>query len=390
MTTLARGRRDEEQPLPADPVGELRLDAVEELSHPRFGVGGSLPAVSRPCGVRVDRRGVASTAARAYLCAGLGAIVLHFVRGGDDVLVYDVIGIVSAAVILGATAYRRPATWRAWTAIGLSQALMAVGDMIYDNFTSRYPGPADVLYLAGVATLVAGAVMLVTATARRDLLSHLDALLVTVGIGVAAWTLGFDGVGTEGTLVERFVSVAYPARRRAAARRPDPSGVRERPPPAVVLAPARRCDAALRLRRRVGDPVAGADLRRRHELARRRLAALLRPARSRRARAVDGPRRRGCGRARCPASLVAACVRRRSRPHPRAGVRRRRRALASLASTSSSSARPRPSSSRSSSCASSGSCARSSGCARRRSSRSASSGWSSSARRSASRSAVTA
>ena len=153
---------------------------------------------------------MASTAARAYLCAGLGAIVLHFVRGGDDVLVYDAIGIVSAAVILGATAYRRPATWRAWTAIGLSQALMAAGDIIYDNFTSRYPGPADVLYLAGVAMLVAGASMLVTATARRDLLSHLDALLVTVGLGVAAWTLGFNGVGTEGTLVERFVSVAYP------------------------------------------------------------------------------------------------------------------------------------------------------------------------------------
>jgi PAS domain S-box-containing protein len=153
---------------------------------------------------------VASTAARAYLCVGIGAIVLHFVRGGDDVLVYDAIGIVSSAVILGATFLRRPSTWRAWTAIGISQALMAVGDVIYDNFTTRYPGPADVFYLLGVATLIVGAALLGTATDRRDIMSHLDALLVTFGVGIAAWMLAFNGVGTEGSASERIVSVAYP------------------------------------------------------------------------------------------------------------------------------------------------------------------------------------
>jgi PAS domain S-box-containing protein len=152
---------------------------------------------------------MASTAARAYLCVGLGAIVLYFVRDGD-IYVYQGVGFLSAAVILGATAYWRPPTWRAWLAIGVSQALMSTGDLVYDFMTDRTPGPSDVFYLLGVAVLIAGVVVLVAATERRELVSHLDALLITIGVGIAAWTLAFNGVGVEGTIAARFVSVAYP------------------------------------------------------------------------------------------------------------------------------------------------------------------------------------
>ena len=52
--------------------------------------------------------------------------------------------------------------------------------------------------------------MLVTATERRRIASHLDAALVTVGIGIAAWALAFAGAGMVGTFAARFVSVCYP------------------------------------------------------------------------------------------------------------------------------------------------------------------------------------
>ena len=71
-------------------------------------------------------------------------------------------------------------------------------------------GPADVLYIVGVAVLIGGVAALGAASERRELVTHLDALLITIGVGIAAWTLAFNGVGAEGTIAARFVSVSYP------------------------------------------------------------------------------------------------------------------------------------------------------------------------------------
>jgi len=158
----------------------------------------------------VDTGSVGSTAARAYLCIGLVAIAGHFALAGDVVL-YDALGLASAGLIFFAVAAYRPRTWRAWGTIGVSQLLMALGDFVYDNLTSRYPGPADALYLFGVALLILGVLLLSRdSIGPRSTAAHLDALVVTLGLGIAAWVLIFTGPA-GGTLLGRAVTVAYPA-----------------------------------------------------------------------------------------------------------------------------------------------------------------------------------
>ena len=158
----------------------------------------------------VDTGSVGSTAARAYLCIGLVAIAGHFALAGDVVL-YDALGLASAGLIFFAVAAYRPRTWRAWGTIGVSQLLMALGDFVYDNLTSRYPGPADALYLFSVALLILGVLLLSRdSIGPRSTAAHLDALVVTLGLGIAAWVLIFTGPA-GGTLLGRAVTVAYPA-----------------------------------------------------------------------------------------------------------------------------------------------------------------------------------
>ena len=150
-----------------------------------------------------------STAARAYLSIGVLAIVAHFVLAGESVL-YDSLGLASAGLIFVGIAANRPRTWRAWTTIGVSQLLMTLGDFIYYNVTTRYPGPSDALYLSSIALLILGVLLLSRESLRRNTAANLDALLVMLGVGIAGWVLIFAGP-TDGTLLGRAVTVAYPA-----------------------------------------------------------------------------------------------------------------------------------------------------------------------------------
>jgi PAS domain S-box-containing protein len=150
-----------------------------------------------------------STAARAYLSIGALAIVSHFALAGDIVL-YDSLGLASAGLIFFAVAAHRPRTWRAWTTIGVSQLLMSLGDFIYYNITTRYPGPSDALYLSSISLLILGVLLLSRESLGRNSAANLDALLVMFGLGIAAWVLIFTGP-TDGTLLGRLVTVAYPA-----------------------------------------------------------------------------------------------------------------------------------------------------------------------------------
>jgi PAS domain S-box-containing protein len=160
-----------------------------------------------PCAADTPR--VGSTAARVFLCVGALAIAGHFALAGD-VTLYDSLGLASAGLIFFAVAAYRPRTSRAWITIGVSQLLMALGDFVYDNLTARYPGPADALYLSSVGLLILGVLLLSRESVSRNAAANLDALLVTLGLGIAAWLLIFTGP-TDGTLLGRAVTVAYPA-----------------------------------------------------------------------------------------------------------------------------------------------------------------------------------
>jgi PAS domain S-box-containing protein len=151
---------------------------------------------------------VAFTAARAYLGLGTLAIALHFLLRNDSA-VYGAVGLASAGLILIGTAYHRPRTWPAWTALAASQLLMALGDLVFDNLTNAYPGPADFFYLAGDATLVVALALLAARSAKSGFAAHLDALIVAFAVGIAAWPLVFSGSFDVSSL-SAAVSAAYP------------------------------------------------------------------------------------------------------------------------------------------------------------------------------------
>jgi len=157
----------------------------------------------------VDTKFMGSTIARAYLCLGAGAIALHFLLRGDSAL-YGAVGLASAGLILIGTAYHRPRTWPAWTALAASQLLMALGDLVFDNLTKAYPGPADVLYLAGDAALIAALAFLAARSAKGEWAAHLDALIVAFAIGIAAWPLVFSGSVEGSSATAAVVTAAYP------------------------------------------------------------------------------------------------------------------------------------------------------------------------------------
>jgi PAS domain S-box-containing protein len=165
--------------------------------------------VSLGCARLVDTGLVAFSAARAFLCAGVLAIAAHFVLR-QDTAIYDAIGLASAGLILVGTAYYRPRTWPAWIMLAASQILMAFGELVFDNLTSSYPGPADVLYLAADVTLVAALVLLAARSAKGRWSSHLDALIVAFALGIAAWPLVFSGGLDTSSPAAAAVSVAYP------------------------------------------------------------------------------------------------------------------------------------------------------------------------------------
>ena len=152
---------------------------------------------------------MASTAARAYLCFGLLAVVLNSALGGSNAL-YDGVGLTSAGLILLGTALNRPAAWRPWVGIGLSQLLFAIGDVAFTSGAAS-PSPVDAVYLSGDLVLILSMAWLVASVGgRRDFGSHLDASLLALVVGVCGWALFASSSMISGSTGARIVAIAYP------------------------------------------------------------------------------------------------------------------------------------------------------------------------------------
>jgi PAS domain S-box-containing protein len=152
---------------------------------------------------------VASTAARAYLCFGVLAVVLNSALGGSNLL-YDSVGLTTAGVILVGTFLNRPEAWRAWVGIGLSQLLFAVGDITFGSGVAS-PSPADALYLGGDLLLIVSIAWLVISVGgKRDFGSLLDACLLALVVGVCGWALFASNAMTSGPIGARIIAIAYP------------------------------------------------------------------------------------------------------------------------------------------------------------------------------------
>ena len=154
-------------------------------------------------------QGVASTAARAYLSFGVLAVVLNSVLGGNNAL-YDSLGLASAGAILLGTFLNRPAMWRAWVGIAVSQLLFSIGDIAFAAGAAS-PSPVDAIYLTGDFLLIVSMAWLVSSVgAKRDLGSYLDASLLALVVGVCGWALLASTSMTTGPIGARIVAVAYP------------------------------------------------------------------------------------------------------------------------------------------------------------------------------------
>jgi PAS domain S-box-containing protein len=137
------------------------------------------------------------------------AVVLNSALGGNKAL-YDSVGLSSAGLILLGTILNRPAAWRPWVGIGLSQILFAIGDIAFGSGITS-PSPVDAVYLSGDLVLILSMAWLVVSVAgKRDFGSHLDASLLALVLGVCGWALFASSSMTTGSIGARIVAIAYP------------------------------------------------------------------------------------------------------------------------------------------------------------------------------------
>jgi len=126
-----------------------------------------------------------------------------------------------SAVIAGVVGVRRyrPSHPVAWYLFYLALLCFITGDSVYDVLTEMlnqdnpFPSIADVCYLAMYPLIAGGLLALVRArTINRDWASLVDALTITIGLGLLSWVyLILPYVNAAGlTPLQRATSIAYP------------------------------------------------------------------------------------------------------------------------------------------------------------------------------------
>ncbi len=156
---------------------------------------------------------------RVYLVVGILAIGLYFAlpEAAQSVLYWLFGPMTVASIFIGLRLYR-PRHRMLWWLLALSQLSRIAGDLAFFSYpalTGRqppFPSIADIFYL-GAYPLAIGAILLVLwrRGEGRDLSSLIDALIVTVGVGLPAQIFLIEPYASEHslTLAERSVSIAY-------------------------------------------------------------------------------------------------------------------------------------------------------------------------------------
>jgi PAS domain S-box-containing protein len=151
-----------------------------------------------------------ASAARTYLGLGALLIAVHLAVGGSSGI-YEGIGLASAGAIAIAVGVHRPENWLGWSGIAVATGLFAAGDLVYQHSSASFPGVPDVLYLLSYAVLLPSLVLLAGKDfPRRDWGGHIDAVLITTALAVAAWMVFLDDKMQLTFSAASFVSAAYP------------------------------------------------------------------------------------------------------------------------------------------------------------------------------------
>jgi signal transduction histidine kinase len=174
-------------------------------------------AARRPAGSRTWSRylaGGAVVAVAYYLVPALGLAP----RWAAKIGLYNGLGLSSVVgIVVGVLRYR-PERPLPWVLFGVGMTSYVTADVIfytYQDLLHRdvFPSLADVFYLAAYPFLVAGLLLLIRyRSPGADWASLLDALVITVGVGVVSWVFLIVPFATAPglTLPERLVSMSYP------------------------------------------------------------------------------------------------------------------------------------------------------------------------------------
>jgi signal transduction histidine kinase/CheY-like chemotaxis protein len=146
---------------------------------------------------------------------------LHFsvARGSlAQAIVYQVAGILAAVTIATATLIRKPERSRHWWLVVAAIALWTIGDAIFSAYTfvlhrePPYPSIADLVYLAGYATMLLAMRALIRSRNRPGLSDVLDGAVIACGFGLVFWVILVEPVAADANaaLIGKLVSIAYP------------------------------------------------------------------------------------------------------------------------------------------------------------------------------------
>jgi diguanylate cyclase len=143
--------------------------------------------------------------------AGTGAYFLVPADGPARTVIYDAIGLLSAALIVVGVRLHRPARRSVWYWFAAGQALWVVGDVLYEVYPS--PSVADVVYVAAYPVLAAGFAVLLRQRVRGDVAGLVDASIVATGLTLVCWVLVLRPMAADSTLplLDKLVGLAYPA-----------------------------------------------------------------------------------------------------------------------------------------------------------------------------------
>src|SRR5689334_23941351 len=129
--------------------------------------------------------------------------------------VMNCVGFFGVVAILAGIRTHRPRARAAWLLFAAGQFLFFSGDVYtYSNPNAPFPSPGDALYLAVYPALLAGVFVLVKRrNPRRDHSALIDALILTIGIGLLSWVfLIAPNIHLTGlSWLAKSVSIAYPA-----------------------------------------------------------------------------------------------------------------------------------------------------------------------------------
>ncbi|HXY42307.1 MAG TPA: diguanylate cyclase, partial [Vicinamibacteria bacterium] len=157
-----------------------------------------------------------------YLAGGLVLGVLYYLGPSWAKTGYsqNIVGMSGVAAILVGMHFNRPRNRLAWSLFAAGLALFVAGDIITYNpelffhaHNAPFPSIGDAAYLLVYPFLVAGLILLVRSrNPGGDRAALLDALVITIGVGVLSWVFLMEPNASDATqtLAQKATSIAYP------------------------------------------------------------------------------------------------------------------------------------------------------------------------------------